>query len=176
MSLYLVKPDLTYFEQYKEMYIEWSTQEHINPWFFKTQCSTLTDFADFIQMLDNCEKANGDKQYASQTAYFVIDDHNRLIGGASLRHYLTVDGYNYGGHIGYGVRPSERRKGYGTAILKMVLEEAKALKIYKVLLVALETNFGSNKVIQNCGGILENKIKDSDNSIINRYWISSNEI
>lgn len=53
----------------------------------------------------------------------------------------------------------------------MALEEAKALKIYNVLLVALETNTGSNRVIQNCGGVLENKVKDSDNSIINRYWI-----
>ena len=171
MSLYFVKPDLVYFEQYKKMYYEWLGQEHINPWFFKTKCETLEDFADFIQMLDNYEKANVDKQYASQTAYFVVDENDKLIGGASIRHYLTVDGYNYGGHIGYGVRPSEREKGYGTEILKLALEEAKRLKIYKVLLVCLETNMGSNKVIQKCGGILENQVKDSDGSIINRYWI-----
>ena len=173
MNLYFVKPDLTCFEQYSELYEEWQTEsEHINPWFFKTQCKTIEDFADFIHMLDNYEKANVDKQYASQTSYFVVDENDRLIGGASIRHYLTTDGYNYGGHIGYGVRPSERRKGYGTQILKLALDEAKALKIYKVLLVALETNIGSNKVIQNCGGIFENQIKDSDNSVINRYWIN----
>ena len=51
------------------------------------------------------------------------------------------------------------------------MDGAKTLKIYNVLLVALETNTGSNRVIQNCGGVLENKVKDSDNSIINRYWI-----
>lgn len=122
-------------------------------------------------MLDNYEKANVDKQYASHTAYFVVDENDKLIGGASIRHYLTVDGYNYGGHIGYGVRPSEREKGYGTEILKLALEEAKRLKIYKVLLVCLETNIGSNKVIQKCEGILENQVKDSDDSIINRYCI-----
>lgn len=172
MSIYLVKPDLIYFEQYREMYSEWQTEsKHINPWFFKVQCNTLEEFSDFIRMLDDYEKANIDKQYASQTSYFAVDDNNRLIGGASLRHYLTVDGYNYGGHIGYGVRPGERRKGYATEILKLVLEEAKALKIYQVLLAALDKNIGSNKVIQNCGGILENRIKDTDNSIINRYWI-----
>lgn len=171
MSLYFVKPDLVYFEQYKEMYCEWLGQEHINPCFFKTKCETLENFADFIQILDNYEKANVDKQYASQTSYFVVNENNKLIGGASIRHYLTIDGYNYGGHIGYGVRPSEREKGYGTQILKLALEEAKKLKIYKVLLVCLETNMGSNKVIQKCGGILENQVKDSDDSIINRYWI-----
>lgn len=171
MSLHLVKPDLTYFEPYKDLHLEWMGQEHIHPWFFKTRCNTLQDFADFIQMLDDYEKGTVDQQYASQTSYFVVDDHDRLIGGVSIRHYLTVPGYKYGGHIGYGVRPSERRKGYGTAILKLALEETKALKIYKVLLTALDTNTASNRVIQNCGGILENKVQDSDNSIINRYWI-----
>lgn len=172
MRLYLVKPDLTYFEQYKEMHLEWSGQGHINPWFFKTKCDTLNDFAEFIQLLDSYEKGNINKQYASQSSYFAVDNKNRLIGGVSIRHYLTIDGYNYGGHIGYGVRPSERRKGYGTEMLKMALEETKELKIYKVLLTALETNIASNKVIQNCGGILENKVNDYDNDVINRYWIS----
>lgn len=171
MRLYLVKPDLVYFEQYKEMYYEWLGQEHINPWFFKTRCDTLENFADFVQMLDNCEKGKADKQYASQTAYFAVDENDRLIGGVSIRHYLTIDGYNFGGHIGYGVRPSERKKEYGTEMLKLALEEAKRLKIYKVLLACLETNIGSNRVIQKCGGVFENKVKDSDNSIINRYWI-----
>lgn len=171
MSLYFVKPDLTYFEQYKEMYYEWFGQEHINPWFFKTKCDTLEEFADFIQMLDECEKGNADKQYASQTAYFALDENGRLIGGVSIRHYLTVDGYYFGGHIGYGVRASERKKGYGTEMLNLALQEAKRLKINKVLLTALETNIASNKVIQKCGGVFENKVKDSDGSIINRYLI-----
>ena len=171
MHLYLVKPDLIYFEQYREMYKEWEDEEHINPWFFKTKCETLEDFADFIQRIDDFEHGNADKQYASQTAYFVIDENDRLIGGASLRHYLTVDGYKRGGHIGYGVRPSERRKGYATEILKLTLKESKMLRLYKVLLTALESNTGSNKVIRNCGGILENQITDADGDLINRYWI-----
>ena len=57
MSLYFVKPDLVYFEQYKEMYCEWLGQEHINPWFFKTKCETLENFADFIQILDKNKKS-----------------------------------------------------------------------------------------------------------------------
>lgn len=83
---------------------------HINSWFFQTKCETLEDIAGYIQMLDNYEKTNVDKQYASQSSYFVVDENDRLIGVASIRHYLTIDGYNYGGHIGYGVRPGERKK------------------------------------------------------------------
>lgn len=176
MKLYLVKPDLIYFEQYCEMYEEWKAEEHINPWFLRTECETLESFADFIQTLDSFENGMEDKKYASQTAYFAVDEKNNLIGAASLRHYLTVDGYHFGGHIGYGVRPSERRKGYATQILHLTLREAEKLKIRKVLLTALETNTGSNRVIQKCGGIFENKIQDADGDIINRYWITANEL
>lgn len=42
-----------------------------------------------------------------------------------MRHYLTIEGMNTWGHVGYGIRPSERRKGYATMVLQMLLEEAK---------------------------------------------------
>ena len=98
-----------------------------------------------------------------------------VIGAASLRHYLTVEGFNTWGHIGYGVRPSERRKGYGTEILKLTLEEAKKKKIYKVLMGAHKSNKGSCKVIENCNGIFENEVTDPGNinETINRYWIDN---
>ena len=126
-------------------------------------------------MLDGCENANLDKKFSSTTSYFVTDENGRLIGAASLRHYLTVDGYNTWGHIGYGVRPSERLKGYATQILKMVLAEAKDKKIQRVLLGCHSSNVGSAKVIENCGGILENIVvaPDDKNETIRRYWIDN---
>lgn len=79
---------------------------------------------------------------------------------------------NTWGHIGYGIRPSERRKGYATEVLKMMLEEAKAKKIYKVLLGVHENNIGSWKTIEKCGGIQENTVTiDGDDEPIRRYWI-----
>ena len=176
MKLFLVKPDITYYEKYNEMMKEWcDSNTQIAPWFLDKPIDSIEEFAEFIQMLDETELGNQDKRYCSATSYFVIDENDRLVGAASLRHYLTVEGLNTWGHIGYGVRPSERRKGYGTEILKLTLEEAKKKKIYKVLMGAHKSNVGSCKVIENCNGILENEVNDPDNinEKINRYWIDN---
>ncbi|MDE7362126.1 MAG: GNAT family N-acetyltransferase [Oscillospiraceae bacterium] len=176
MRLYLAKPDLYFFGQYNEMMTEWQTSgTQIAPWFLDKPFESLEDFAKFVQMLDNCENANLDKRFSSTTSYFVTDENGRLVGAASLRHYLTVDGYNTWGHIGYGVRPSERLKGYATCILKMTLAEAKNKKLQRVLLGCHSSNVGSAKVIEKCGGILENIVADPDdkNETIRRYWIDN---
>lgn len=175
--LYLVKPDLTYYEKYNDMMREWVlSNTQIAPWFLDKPLTSIEDFAKLIQKLDEYEHANQDKEFSSTTSYFVVDANDKLIGAASLRHYLTVKGLNTWGHIGYGVRPSERKKGYGTEILKLVLKEARDKKIYKVLIGCHKSNIGSCKVIENCNGILENTVIDSDNlEEINRYWINNKE-
>lgn len=176
MKLYLVKPDLTYFECYNEMMKEWNESgTQIAPWFLDEPFNTLEEFAKFIQMLDECENANLDKRCASTTSYFVIDENDRLIGATSLRNYLTIEGFNTWGHIGYGVRPRERKKGYATQMLKLMLEEAKRKKIYKILIASHKFNIASCKVIEKCGGKLENVVDDPNdkNNPINRYWINN---
>lgn len=176
MKLFLVKPDLTYYEKYNAMMKEWvESNTQIAPWFLDKPIDTMEEFAKLIQKLDEYENANQDKEFCSTTSYFVIDENDKLIGAASLRHYLTIKGLNSWGHCGYGVRPIERKKGYGTEILKLLLNEAKNKKIYKVLIGAHKSNIGSCKVIENCNGILENTIPDPDdiNKQINRYWIDN---
>ena len=172
MRLYLAKPDLVYFEQYNEMMKEWcENRTQIAPWFLDCPLETIDEYATLIQTLDDCEHGIVDKRYSSTTSYFVIDENGRLVGATSLRHYLTCEGFNTWGHIGYGIRPSERRKGYATEALKMMLEEAKAKKIYKVLLGVHESNIGSLKTIEKCGGVLENTVVvDGEAEPIRRYW------
>lgn len=176
MQLFLVKPDLMYYEKYNDMMKEWvESNTQIAPWFLDTPFKTIEEFAKLVQKLDEYENANQDKEFCSTTSYFVVDENDKLIGAASLRHYLTIKGLNSWGHIGYGVRPTERKKGYGTEILRLVLKEAKNKKIYSVLIGAHKSNVGSCKVIENCNGILENTITDPDdsNEQINRYWINN---
>lgn len=153
---------------------EWNEScTRIAPWFLDKPFETIGEFARFIQMLDDCEHGILDKRFCSTTSYFVIDETGRLIGAASLRHHLTVDGMNTWGHIGYGVRPSERMKGSGTKILRLVLEEAKRRHFWRVLIGAHADNAASCRVIEKCGGRLENAVPDPDNpgKTINRYWI-----
>ena len=176
MELYLAKPDLVHFKDYTEMMKEWlEFGGEIAPWFLNEKVNSLEDFYLLVQKLDESENANQDKGFASTTSYLVEDESGKLIGAASLRHYLTIKGLNSWGHIGYGVRPSERRKGYATKILKMVLQEAKKKKIYKVLLSAYKSNIASHGVIEKCGGVFDSEVPDPDNSslLIKKYWINN---
>ncbi len=108
----------------------------------------------------------------NQTTFILVDDSNHIYGGTNLRHELNDNLLNFGGHIGYLIRPSERRKGYGTLILSLVLKECQKRGITKVLVTCREGNIGSAKVIEKNQGIYENsKKKVEDNKIYRRYWI-----
>ena len=101
----------------------------------------------------------------------MINNDERKIGGISIRHNIDNDYlFNYGGHIGYGIRPSERNKGYGSMILILGLNETKKIGINKVLITCLNDNIFSKKIIEKNGGILEN-IVQYDSGLMCRYWI-----
>lgn len=165
MRLYLVKPDLTYYEEYNEMMKEWvESNTQIAPWFLDKPIPTIEVFAKFVKHLDDCEHGRLDEKYCSTTSYFVVDENNKLVGAASLRHYLTLEGMNTWGHVGYGIRPSERRKGYATEALNLLLKEAKNHHIQRVLVGAHSSNTGSCKVIEKCGFKFEEEVIDPYNS------------
>lgn len=105
------------------------------------------------------------------STFFALDvERNKMVGAVNIRHELNDYLLNYGGHIGDGVRPSERRKGYATKIIGLALKECQKLNIDKVLLVCDKDNIGSAKSIKNNGAILENEIV-KDGKTIQRYWI-----
>lgn len=108
-----------------------------------------------------------------QTTYGLFKN-DKLIGGFNLRKELVGNTINHGGHIGYLIRPSERRKGYGTKLLELALIKAKELNINKVLITCSINNKASEKVILNNNGIYENNYYDPfDKEIFNRYWIKN---
>jgi predicted acetyltransferase len=77
-----------------------------------------------------------------------------------------------GGHIGYGVRPSARRRGHGTELLRSTLLKAKELGLRKVLVTCGKENLGSVKVILVNGGVLESEeFMQPRNEVVQRYWI-----
>src|SRR5215469_5659248 len=91
---------------------------------------------DFIRWLD--ERARGIRLplgYVPDSAFWLVRrDDGAVVGVSSLRHGLTPSLEDVGGHIGYSIRPSERRKGYGTCILALTMEQARALDLGQVLL------------------------------------------
>lgn len=109
----------------------------------------------------------------ANTYFLVRMQDNRIIGMINIRHRLNEYLLNEGGHIGYSIRPTERKKGYGTLLLKLGLERCRELNLDKVLVTCDKSNIGSARVIQNNNGILENEIySEAFSQLIQRYWIN----
>lgn len=89
----------------------------------------------------------------------------------NIRHDLNDYLLKYGGHIGDGIRPSERRKGYATEMIRLALEECRKLGLTRVLVTRDKNNIGSAKSIIRNGGILENEVLEKG-VIKQRYWIA----
>lgn len=104
--------------------------------------------------------------------FYLCYDNDKLIGVFSLKFELTEFLLNYGGHIGYAVRPSERNKGYATQILHQGIELSRQFGFDRILCVCDEDNYASEKVILKNGGVFENSLYDSsENVTVKRYWI-----
>lgn len=130
------------------------------------------DFPTFVRELnEHAEGKHMPEGYVPETMYWLIDS-GEYIGQINIRHYLNEHLLQIGGHIGYDIRPSKRRMGYGTEILKLVLPKARQLGIERALVTCDETNVGSRKIIERAGGVLENQVPNPDTGIDKvRFWI-----
>ena len=138
-------------------------------------CIGIGNYKDFDLWLTGMQNRHTGKNlpegYVRENFYLCYDK-KVLIGVFSLKFELTEYLMNYGGHIGYAVRPSERNHGFATEILKQGLTIAKQYGFDRILCVCNEDNYASEKVILKNGGVLENKLFDpEENVFVKRYWI-----
>ncbi|MBU3175243.1 GNAT family N-acetyltransferase [Clostridium estertheticum] len=123
-------------------------------------------------LLNETEEVDGGKVTATQLLAIRKSD-NCIVGMIQIRHFLNDYLLQYGGHIGYSVRKSERNKGYAKEELRQALTYCKdILHISRVLLTCDNDNLASQKTILAQGGKKENEVvmKD-DNCVVERYWI-----
>ena len=130
------------------------------------------DFPAFVHLIVGYSRGEGlPDGFIPSTDYWLIDE-DEFIGRVSIRHELTEGLRRIGGHIGYQIRPSKRRRGYGTQILALALPKAHDLGLTRMLVTCDETNIGSRKIIEANGGVFENAVDLEDGSPRKlRYWI-----
>ena len=133
--------------------------------------NTAKTYEDWLKQRIDDLTLKDHPRFVAATAYFAMVD-SEIVGTIQIRHELNDHLRHDGGHIGYGVRPSVRRKGYATQMLALALEKCRKLGIDKVLLTCSKDNIGSAKTIINNGGVLDSEYADSSGNISQRYWIS----
>lgn len=167
-SLKLVRLTPEYGTQLIDMMDEWTAAgEEIIP-----SALTKYDYHNAKVFADNIYDSALRPGKVPSTLLFCLDEErNIFVGAVNIRHYLNDSLKLIGGHIGDGVRPSERRNGIATKMLGLALDECKRLGIDRVLMTCYDDNIGSARSIENNGGILENKIEVNGQQI-RRYFIN----
>ena len=169
-KIILVKPDLSYADEiikYKEESLKESPL--ING---SAGLDRLSSIEIWLQELKkrSCEDTVPEGLVPSSTYLGVREKDNYIVGMIDIRHYLNEYLTQAGGHIGYGVRKTERNKGYAKQMLKLALEKCKELKIKRVLITCDEDNIASEKVILSANAKLED-IRNVDGENKKRFWI-----
>ena len=134
--------------------------------------SALENFSAYLEQASKNSRGIDLKPgLVPQTEFWLVYS-SKIVASSRLRHRLTPALEREGGHIGYAVRPSERRKGYGTLILALTLEMAKNLGLKKLLVTCDTENTGSAKIIEkNRGKLAGYEISDKTGKQLSRYWI-----
>ena len=129
---------------------------------------------EYLEILGNESTGTNLKEGRVPSTFLIAEIDGKLVGRASIRHELNDFLLSVGGHIGYGVRPSYRRQGFATEILRQSLTYIHGLGVREVLVTCDDDNFGSIKVIESQGGILENKV-EFEGTLKRRYWITKDD-
>lgn len=171
----LVKPS----KEYENQAIEYKKEHFDNGERNIHACSKWVKTNDYDQWLKYLEKEakkeTVEENHAVATTFFgVRESDNKIVGMINIRHELINDFLrNYAGHIGYGIRPSQRRKGYATQMLQQALEYCKeTLNLEKVMISCNRENEGSRRTILSAGGAFEKEYITEDGENVQIYWIN----
>jgi predicted acetyltransferase len=136
-----------------------------------------TDFAAYVAAITDqtgrIRLPTGDIVPKVPFSVFWLVEDDEFIGEANIRHQLNAYLIKEGGHVGYGIRPSRQRQGYGKLILALALEECRLLGLERVLVTCLHDNIASARIIEANGGELEDVVRHpAGRGRLRRYWIS----
>jgi len=172
----LIRPTEEYLEQvwaYKqEMAAADSSMDGTGP------LRRVESAVEWLKYSRTCETIEKSEKLVPATQFILVrESDNKLVGMLQVRHCFNAYLEKYAGHIGYSVRPSERRKGYAKAMLREALKFCREeLGLEKVLITCLTHNEGSRRTILSCGGVYEYTIHEPDDNVdLERYWVPTKE-
>jgi predicted acetyltransferase len=133
-------------------------------------------FTAFVRRLRDASRGIGlPEGYVPSSTYWLVRG-DRVVGMCNIRHHLSDALRDFGGHVGYSVRPCERGKGYATLMLRLALAKARDLGIDRVLITCGSENAASIRVIEKNGGQLDSESHSPRaGRLTRRYWVDLNE-
>lgn len=179
-EIVLIKPTIEYKQQAKEMIEETKKYDADNSdiWAGYASMNKYQNYEKWLKKLENdLDFENIKPGRVPASTYFLLrKSDNKILGIIDIRYELNEYLENFGGHIGYSIRPTERRKGYGHKQLILGLEKCLEIPINNVLVTCRANNIGSAKVIESCGGVYEDtRFCEQENDNLKRYWINIKE-
>lgn len=167
--LELIEPNETLKDSYLEMVEE--CREAFE--FYAFHDRALNNYHDFLAAMQAWKRGeNLPLGFVAVTTYWLVRNGDKLLGETRLRSRLTPALKVEGGHIGYMIRPSERRKGYGTQILALALLEARREGHKRVMVTCDTDNNASARIIEKNGGTLNSfSVSPDSGKQVSRYWI-----
>ncbi len=172
-ELYLIRPNCEYADQLIEY-----RQEFLDAGDSMDGCGPLRRLDNPIEYIQTCRDYENPETVPSHlvtsTQFLCIRKcDNRLVGMTQIRHYFNDYLEKYAGHIGYSVRPTERRKGFAKEMLRLSLPFCREIGMSRVLVCCIDGNTGSEKTILANGGVYEYTVHEPDNNIdLKRFWIT----
>lgn len=170
-DLKLIEPTIALREEFLAMVKEYlAAGEQSEDWRFE---QALGNFEAYVKKFhDYSLGKNLPEGWVPDSTYWLVENERKVLGQSSLRHRLRPALAKRGGHIGYYIRPSERRRGYGTVILRLTLTKAEELGLKRVLVTCDDGNIASVRIIEKCGGVLSDKVMvEGYVAPTRRYWI-----
>lgn len=134
----------------------------------------MHDPMEYIRFCEACEYAATVPEHLVPTTQFLCirRSDNKLVGMIQVRHCFNDFLKHYGGHIGYCVRPDERKKGYAREMLGQVLPFCKEIGIDRVLITCIDGNTASERTIMANGGVYESTVYEANANVhLKRFWV-----
>ena len=166
----LIAPTTRLHRSWVESWDEWGRDVHQDGtgWTMGRDLDSAAGFAAWVRRLNDRESPHGGPILCT---YRWIAEGDRYLGGIALRHELDDWLLNVGGHIGYSVRPSERRRGLASWALRNTMDTARRLGLDRVLVTCKPANEASRRTIERAGGVFED-IRGTGEDEVRRYWIA----